>query len=330
MVEGQVEMELYNLLSKHETGSYENKQIADPLDKIMADAEAKNLLSARSIELAAKIAGNLGDYANAIKLYQQLFGRGKSDYDIRAIEQYCNIRAKYAIHQLEGTNASNKKERDDAKNKARKELLQVTKELSSLISITANAERHSLLASTQKRLAIIQSPEAQSATLKQAAENYKKSLGFLKPGAQYYPLANWLTILAILALKNEVQWGKDNLPGKAVALQMLKEEMKICEVAARKTENYWDMVAVPNLMLTMTMLEAAEIEPDEIKFAYNTVWTNVGTPGDIRSEIEQFEFILKTIPKTNAPKQAKVNAIADAIKSLKENAENRLEEKEKK
>ncbi len=313
VVESQVEMELYNLLSKQETGTYSSRQISEPLDAILKEAEADNLLSPRSVEIAAMLAANLGNYEQSINFYKRLLSNNKASFEIKSLEQYCNVRAKFAVEQFE-TKALKIKD-------TLKELDQLISDLGRLIQIAPNGERYSLLASTQKRKAKLMPKDQRQVLLAETVSSYKGALAFYEPGSQYYPMVNQYCLVAMQHHNDLAKWGDDNMPDKAIALQQLQDELKICELNAARMDSYWDMVAVPTIMLCMHMVDPRlHYSFDEIKTAFEKVWANAGTSGNVKAEIENLDFLLLMMGAASGG-TAQAKTVVQTLKGLKKYAD---------
>ncbi|HSK12663.1 MAG TPA: CHAT domain-containing protein, partial [Phnomibacter sp.] len=316
VMESQVEMELYNLLSRQETGTYTDDDIKRPLQQIIEEAQKAGILSVKAQEFVARITTELQEYDKAIEWYERMLKEKRATFEVASLEKYCNIRAKHAVEQAK----QDIKDKEKRK-KALQTLSEVLGDLERINSMGETGERLSLKASTIKRIAQLETGQAKSTAHFEAIKAYKNALKQYASD-RYYPLTNWLNLVALAVHQKMLRWGKDETPGKGTALLMVDEELKACSIKAGASQDYWDRISVANLKLTSCLIDPAPEKLRELKMTFERVWANAGTKGQVKAEMENFDSLLDLL-NPHGQKPSKVqNLIGEILTELLEFANN--------
>ena len=310
VIEEEAEIELTNLLNSLETGNYDAEWVSKKMDAIDKAIEAAGVRSGKTLELQALVYSALNMYGMAIEKFKKLLEEESADYSFAALEQYCNLRVKFAIQEI--------KKPGNNKDRYLKDLKAVVPDLMALIQLSQTQERLAVLAGTFKRIGMVSEGAQKKNAYIQAALFYKKALDDKRSDSEFYPLANWLTIENALILAGVHTWGQAlkeyTLPSKEEAVQLLENEWKNADPADRVQVTYWDIIAKANLLLCLLQMGDKKVNPDLVLDAYRDAWKQAGSQGFRRTEIEHFEFLEDVLSMTTS-RNAK--AVLNIIRKLK-------------
>ncbi|WP_296699979.1 CHAT domain-containing protein [Algoriphagus sp.] len=305
----EVEIELQNLSQQMEANNYEQEYVLKHMIQLEASVEKLGIENDKILELAASIYYGLNEYSRSCNCYKKLMGREKSNFSVKSIEQYCNVRAKLAV--------KNYLEEDEKGSNTIKLLDEVISDLKALIQLGESTERLSLLGSTYKRkmyvLLQMSSKEYQTA-LSEAVAYYEKASdisGFKNP----YPLTNWLILLR-LKLLSEGKTSLGSLPLKA--RKAINELIEKYSNNSNSVKDFWTMTNEVTLKLTQFLIGSSEVEISEIQKLYEMIWKIAGNRGHKVAEIENLEIICSVLSKIEV-KQANemLASITGLMKNLK-------------
>jgi len=298
VVEREAEIELYNLYSRQDTGQYSMEFINEQLNLIIKKVNEAGLRTPAITEWEAKLYYSLNKYSDAIDKYASLRKGENSQFSLAALEQYCNLRAKYFVR--EWRNGNMVKEFG-------KEFQKIIEDVENLMKISETAERLSILGSTYKRMALVQETNKKLKTYQAAASSYCKASMLASPGKRYYPLTNWLMLHSMLVFSGASTWDvkaeRYEIPSKKEALRMLKEELEFISKSISYDETFWNMIAVPDIVFTQYVLGGEKIDFEFVLQSYKKVWNKAGSSGEKESVLEQFEFLLDVLNYASKNKQ---------------------------
>lgn len=310
VIEEEAEIELTNLLYSLDTGNYDAEWVSKKMDAIDKAIEAASVQTGKTLELQALIYSAINMYGKAIEKFDQLVKEEISEYSFAALEQYCNIRVKFAMQEL--------KKPGNKKYDYIKKLKDVVPDLMALMQLSQTQERLAVLASTFKRIGMVSEGTQKKNAYIQSALFYKKSLDDKRNDSEYYPLTNWLSIENALILAGIHKWGQHlkeyNVPSKEEAIQQLNNEIKEIDPADRLQVTYWDIIGKANLLLCLLQIGDKKINPDMVLNAYKEAWKQAGSQGSRRTEIEHFEF-LEDVLSIGTSRNAKM--VLNIIRKLK-------------
>jgi len=309
LVVEEVEIELQNLRQQMEANDYDEVYVLKHMTQLEASVEKLGIENDRILELAASIYNGLNEYSRSSNCYKKLMESGNSDFSIKSIEQYGNVRAKLAVKKfLE----------EDANGPDTIKLLdQVISDLNLLIQLGESTERLSLLGSTYKRkmyvLLQLHSKDF-SKSLSDAVSQYEKA-SIISDLRNPYPLANWLILLK-LKLLSEGKTGVGSIPLKArKAVDELQEKYSK-DVSSVK--DFWTMTNEVTLKLTQLVMGTSDLKISDIQALYERIWRMAGNKGNKVAEIENLAMI-DSLLSTIDSKQAITlrESITELIKNLK-------------
>jgi tetratricopeptide (TPR) repeat protein len=310
----EAEVELNNFRNELEMGDYLHNDYLDRLDVISNAVDNGNIRNARITEKEALIYMDLYEYDRAIEKFEKLSGM-ETSFSFSAMEKYCNIRAKkYVFDFLKSPDKSR-----DHLSKFDK----VLNDLQGMLSLSATAERYSLLGSTYKRKAMLCKEEPKKVeAYTNAAFHYMKAHS-IKPDT--YALTNWLEMENILVLSGNRNWNEDIKYGDELyhllslddAIELLNKTSASINISSDNL-NYWDMVAVANIKLCLLIIDpsAADNEKarDEVMEAYRKLWKKAGSKGKRLAEIEHLELLTDALSLST---DSDVNKLKKIIQELK-------------
>ncbi|EAZ79720.1 CHAT domain-containing protein [Algoriphagus machipongonensis] len=305
----EVEIELKNLFQQMEANDYDHQYILNRMIKLEDSVEKIGLKSDKILELGAGIYSGLNEYERAVNCYQKLLSFNNSNYTVKSLEQYGNVRAKLAVKnffegEVKGTETI-------------KLLDEVVSDLNVLIQIGESTERLSLLGSTLKRKMFVLSQIGSKDSLKTLEESMKAYerasvlSGFRNP----YPLNNWLSLFRI-ALLNEGQTSISKIPLKA-----RKALDEILANYSKESRDFWTLSNIATIKLTQLLMGSPKVTLEELQKAYEGIWSMAGNKGQKSAEIEHLSIIIASL---GLLKSDKVAGLKKEIEELKTQLEKKL------
>lgn len=179
----QARVELENLLSLIKEGKVNVSEKLGELSRIRAKVDVNSLENAEIKEFYAKIYAELGDYASAVRIFEELLTTEQADFSVTSLEQYCSLRSKLLVSMYR----QNQQYRQD--------VTQLIRDLRVILLIGETSERLALLASVYKRAAIVSRGKTRQNYLEKMKEHFEKS--FARTAAfpledRVYSLSNYL------------------------------------------------------------------------------------------------------------------------------------------
>ncbi len=314
----QAEIALYNLHNEMDLGKYDEDDLRTRLVAISQAVDKAELRNSEITSMEAFIYADMYLYDMAIAKFELVMAMEKADFSVKALEKYCNVRAKKCISDfLKSKKAA----------KSLKEIEWVTQRLKMLLEIHATTERNSLLGSAYKRKALIypNAPDKIKA-LATAAYYYKNAHNSPTNNNRAYTLSNWFEIESVLILLGERKWGeaisfeKDSyrLATHADALSELKALKDSTDKASEGDMDYWNLVQGVNIGLCSLIVDpssATENKPwDDLLIAYRKVWAIAGSKGYKLSEIEHIELLIDALSQSRKRDAAKLRKRIEVLK----------------
>lgn len=315
----ELEIELENLLEMMSANEFDLEYVSKRVEKIHQLSEDRNRSNSRIKELIAGIYGGIMNYDKACSSYQKLFEQEKSGYSVKAFEQYCNIRAKYAIQQ----SALRKIKKNEAVAKINK-VISDLQDMNRLLGETR--ERISLLGSTYKRRLQLSIGEGglDMEALDKAMEAYQLASEKCS-NSDPYPLCNWLALYQLKVW----QEGK-SVKRKAEVNAGITALHKLSGEAVKHlspNEDYWSISHFASMTLTDFMLDYSKEKVDKLLEAYVLLWGKAGHVGHKAAELEHLEFLTAFFGDLDIEKLSSVKAFKDiketieAVEKLKKKLE---------
>jgi hypothetical protein len=259
-------------------------------------------------------------YDLAIAKFESLLKMEKAGFSIATMERYCNIRAKkYVADFLENK-------------KLQKPLLEnmnkVVRDLETLLGMSETAERLTLLGSAYKRKALLSSTKAQKLkALSDAAYYYWKADQSEASVYKAYAKTNWLQLETILVVAGHRKWEQAvrhngvayELPSLENAINLLQDINNSFSAYIPDTMDYWDMIAMANIKLSLELLMASGTKYQdrwsEVLDTYRETWVKAGSKGKRVAELEHLQLLMDGL---NLGNKRNINTLAKHISELNE------------
>jgi pimeloyl-ACP methyl ester carboxylesterase len=316
LIAQEAENDLSNLINRSDSKGASVKSLLSDVAAISAAVDAAGIRNAAITEREAMAYAECNDYENAIAKFESLLGMEQAGFSLKALEKYCNLRAKLCIK-----NWQTGKE----KNKQVANMDKVIGDLKQLINMSPTAERLSLMGSAYKRKAMISTTNADKVkALILAAGYYKQANSMPQNSNPTYSLINWLEIERILLLVKSksgisaiIKKYKFTLPQqtKAAIADAIKKM-----TGADVDIDFWNEIGKANALLCAWLMEGKntkELTDKMVTDAYKKVWGIAGSQNKKVSEIEHFDFLMDAYSGL-----VKKPANVTAIKKIKQDLEN--------
>jgi hypothetical protein len=316
LIAQEAENDLNNLINRSDSKGASVKSLLTDVAAISAAVDAVGIRNAAITEREAMAYAECNDYENAIAKFESLLGMEQAGFSLKALEKYCNLRAKLCVK-----NWQTGKE----KNKQAAKIDKVTADLKQLINMSPTAERLSIMGSAYKRKAMIVNTNTDKIkALMLAAGYYRQAFDMPQNSNKTYALTNWLEIEKILLLAKSTPGLSSILKKyKFAAPQKTKADMADAIkklINADADMDYWNEIAKANALLCAWLMEGKntkELTDKMVMDAYKRVWGIAGSQNKKVSEIEHFDFLIAAYSGL-VKKPANVNA----IKKIKQGLEN--------
>ena len=304
IVPQEAEIDLDNLLNQLQMSTSANKDHLAELNTIINAVDRDVFRTPQIMERVAKIYQELAMYVEASGNYEELLKMENADFSFSCMEKYCNTRAKMYIREIfdtEESTATSKKE-------AYKKTERVISDLAVLLFAGETAERHNLLGSSYKRLALLAPDFTKRTTaFKKAISHYDRAYGNNFNSNKVYSIANSIEIACLLIFSGAIKPGAEfTVDGKkykirtiAEAQQTLQEEQnKLNQKSESEDLDYWDMIAFLNIDLCLLMIiedEKIESKWNEVIQNFNKIWQKAGSEAKKAAELEHLEFLTRSL-----------------------------------
>ncbi len=314
IVPQEAEIHLDNLLNQLQMASGNEKDHLSELGTIMNAVDRDVFRTPQIMERVAKIYQELALYAEASTNYEELLKMENADFSFSCMEKYCNTRAKQYIREI----IDNEHASPALKKETYKKMERVISDLSVLLFAGETAERHNLLGSTYKRLALL-APDLKTRTnaYKLAISHYERAYHTASNSNKIYSIANSIELACLLVFSGALGHGtKFTVDGKKYSIRSVSEAQQILESLQNGLRekvdaadlDYWDLIAMLNIDLCLLLLiedEKIESKWTEIGQNFNEIWRKAGSEAKKTAELEHLEFLtvsLNAITGSIAPK----------------------------
>ena len=326
IAEDEVLVDLHNILSKKINKSVKEEML-DEVRQVFEVASQSHLATAPVYEKMAEIYAELDEMEEAIDSYQKMLMNKSAKYSVKGLEQYCNLQIKQFVANME----KNRKEGEKFKKASVKDR-KLLDNFENLLKIAPTSERYSLLGSANKRFAYVF--EDYNAYLEKTVESYREALKLSNQGVvtEYtYPLANLLQAQFFLKDSNPGSEEKSTSEFLSAYDWIHKVESELSGILPGN-KDFWEDIARINIWTTKILFskEPKEVEKtlNSILKSYESLFKKSGTLKNLRSEIEQFDFLIRmfnrvTKPKNTSTKIPKLNGKKeDALKEIRNTLQN--------
>jgi len=316
LIAQEAENDLNNLINRSDSKGSTVKNLLKEVAAISAAVDAAGIRNAAITECEAMAYAECNDYENAITRFESLLGMEQAGFSLKALEKYCNLRAKLCVKNWK---AVKEKSKQPAK------MDKVIADLKQLLNMSPTAERLSLMGSAYKRKAMISATNADKVkALILSAGYYKQAYNMPQNSNKTYSLINWLEIEKILILI-KAKPGISAIIKKYKFAPVQKTKADIADaikkmINADADMDFWNEIAIANALLCAWLLEGKstkELTDKTVLDAYKKVWGIAGSQNKKVSEIEHFDFLIDTYTVL-----VKKPATVSAIKKIRQDLEN--------
>ena len=292
---------LDNIAEEAKTASVERaRRLVAMLEDILKQTEqhrTKWIKNSRVQAAFGNAFGELDRFAEAVEHYKAAIDSAKSDYPVKAIEQWANLTCRYALEKAKrssdvGMTSAKLKDIVTSVEKAI-EVLQKLREIS------PTSERLCLLGSAHKRAALIFQGNKRKNAIKMMAKHYEEAMN-ISDEKDYYPILNELTARIVGG------WLKagGGMPSDAEVERLTAT----CESLAQAEENtepsFWSLVTIADCLLIRNLAGNTLPEKDkEVSKKYREAADRAVSPRQLRSVIEQIDFLIAMIASAGVPAQ---------------------------
>ncbi len=315
----EAEIALYNLHNEMDLGQYDENDLLTRLIAISQAVDDAELRNSEITSMEAFIYADLFMYDMAVAKFELVMAMEKANFSVRALEKYCNVRAKRCVSEYV-------KIKKPAK--FLKEIDGIIKSLKMLMEIHSTTERNNLLGSAYKRKAFISTSAAdKTKALTTAAYYYMKAHYSPTNSNKAYSLSNWLEIESLMVLLGVHKWGdtisfeKDSYklfdyPDALAELQNIKDALN---VSTTGDMDYWKLVEAVDIDLCTLIVSPSSVTDtkawDDVLMAYRKVWQMAGSKGYKLSEIEHMDLLTDALAQT---RKREAVSLRKKIEGLKE------------
>lgn len=350
IVPQEAEIHLDNLLNQLQMATGADKDNLAELNTIMKAVDRDVFRTPQIIERVAKIYQELAMYIEASDNYEELLKMENAEFSFSCMEKYCNTRAKQYIREIfenENPTLASKKE-------AYQKTERVISDLSVLLFAGETAERHNLLGSAYKRLAML-APDAKKRAnaYKNAISHYERAYGNNLNSNKTYSIANSIELACVLVFSGAMSPGSEftvdkkkyKLRSVSEARQTLDElQNKLKEKSDTEDLDYWDLIGFLNIDICLLLIiedEKIESKWNEVIQNFNKIWQKAGSEAKKAAELEHLEFLIHSLNaisglndnvyKPQKDLETQINQLRTALSSVRKQVKyNKVKEKPKK
>ncbi|MEN0003395.1 MAG: CHAT domain-containing protein [Bacteroidota bacterium] len=295
--EDEVLVDLYNVLSEKINKFEKKEEMLEKAQQIFEAATNSNMVTPVVYEKMAEIYAGFDELSTAIDFYEKMLRENSAEYSVKGLEQYCNLRIKKFVEDMEL-----KRSQKEAIEKVLEDKdSRIIKDFELLLKIFPTAERHNLLGSAYKRLAYVF--ENNQLFLEGTVNNYEAAYDQKENDVRTYtyPLSNLLQAQFFLSEGELGATSKDKAAQFLSPIEWIEDsEQKLRKVEV-KHQNFWEDIAPINILTTKLLYvsdgKTVEEAADEIIARYAVVFSTSGTLQYLRSEIEQFDFLIRMLER---------------------------------
>ena len=290
---------LDNIAEEAKTASVERaRRLVAMLEDILKQTEQNRTKWIKNSRVQAAFGnafGELDRFAEAVEHYKAAIDSAKSDYPVKAIEQWANLTCRHALEKAtrsSGVGIPSAKLKDVVTSVEK--AIDVLKKLRDL---SPTSERLCLLGSAHKRAAIIFQGTRRKNAIKMTAKHYKEAMN-ISDEKDYYPILNELTARMVGG------WLKAGGGGPSDA--EVERLTATCESLAQAEENtepsFWSLVTIADCLLIRSLAGNTLPEKDkEVSKRYREAADRAVSPRQLRSVIEQIDFLIAMIESAGVP-----------------------------
>lgn len=283
LLEPEFLIELQNILQLVDMSGAQNT-IREKMKSIEMVLNGKPAANARAHELMGKIYSRLGDIDSALNHYHQMRQFDAADYSVSALENECLLKCK-------------KWSSVQPDSDARRSLLEIEKEVESLLHLAKTRERYALLGEVCKSIWLClkrlnASEKTRMEYLEKAKTAFQDSVRFSDPGKLniLYPLINKLTLeFGILHIENQ---GRVNFRVAQHLLQSLDAALSTLGDQLQEPKEYREKMYKCNIQLFRMMVKPRAYPIEPLLSLIKELWKTEGGPDAKSNELQKVEFLL--------------------------------------
>jgi CHAT domain-containing protein len=305
----EIELELFNMIYSLESKNLTHESAVNKLAVLEEALKQSNLSSDKILEYKAEVYNKLGNYGEAISLYEKLIKLEKAGFSFRAMEQYCNIISKYWVEEFSKS--------PNLREEAIRAINTAISKLTNLLSLGVTSERFSLLGSAYKRKLMLLNPDKKQEfieTLENATKAYFEAAEILNYHSTY-PVNNGVQLGRVYELISEKVFARDEKSRMNFGKKMEDLELMI-QSRPKEKKDYWDLVTETNVGLSKIFItkKPSRRTLENLRKSYAEVWAKAGSRSDKKAEEEHLDILIKGLEYAGS-EEAKV--LKEALKNLK-------------
>ena len=250
------------------------ENLRDIINRAEKAGKAGGLVRQKEAEIYALV----DDLDLSIERYRDLLELNDASYSVKALEQYCNLRAKRLGRVGKATEI---------------EIEKLKQDLQAMLFIGKTPERMSILGSAHKRMAQVVSDGTQRKEHLQHMRSYYAEAYELQKstmGKAVYPLSNWVTSEILLNNRSITL----NSRSVKIADKLKRMEQDLNKYKSLEAD-FWEDINLVNIKMCQLLLaktsEAITRLQEEIVDLYQKAWQQGGAPKDVNTEIEHIHFL---------------------------------------
>ncbi|MEP7324237.1 MAG: CHAT domain-containing protein, partial [Saprospiraceae bacterium] len=332
----QVLIDLYNLHSETQDRKIKPPVLIHTLETILLNAKDAKFLTASVLELKAEILSELNYLDKAIEAYVELRKEKESDFSVKSLEQYCNLRVIQLLHRVRADKSLSIQKTKlggisstyagISKASLDKKIKELINDFTSLLVIGVTPERYNIFGSAYKKIAMIYSEIDSYKRISIIQNNLKKALSYYSKACQsigpdntkdlLYPLLNVLTIHAMISNKKTIVGFNKR---KKSILRILDEAKMDIADASNQFIHFWNDVNMVNV-LQCELFYARDTElnsiRDDIIRLYSRAWNLSGTLRQKQTKLEHLDFMKFAVTIIDKPVKwrNKMNTVIEEIR----------------
>jgi hypothetical protein len=252
--------------------------------------------------------GEVDRFEDALTYYAKAIAAERATLSVRALEQSANLLTRAAVAQWREA-AAKPPAPPLARQRALAKIDHGIGVVEHLLEFARTPERLSILGSAHKRRALlVETAVERNAALREMSKNYRAAheLAISSTGAiDAYPLLNWLSAEACLRPQGV------GAAQRTVANDLLDKVDR--QLADSVDIDFWGLVTRADLILVRSLLGGTlgVAERQDLLQAYRAVSVRAGSPRQLRSVIEQLDFLAQMYGQSRA---ASVKSVAAQIR----------------
>lgn len=318
LISKEAEVELQNLKDEIEIGSNTLKAYLTHLNSISRAVDNAGIRNTLIIETEALIYADLGEFEQAIKLFDMLTRVENAKFSLSTIEKSLKIKA---IKYVFDANSN-----DGLLPQSLTNLNNLVEEIKNLLKIGNTSERLCLLGSTYKRIAMLSKGQEKIDNFKRSAYYYNRAYRASSAHRTTAAFSNWIEMEGLLVHCKEHQWGEaiqfdnDNyeLPEKDDVIKVLNDFYSSLNTTEDNMDFENEVDKTNALVSTMIVDPSLPVFNDGWgqRFKdHKIIWTKAGSRGQKLEEAQHLNILIDGIELDNNSNSEKLKKQLGFIKN---------------